>query len=565
MEEGALRNLYREYLDEVLNIKYKKFDIETVSKRFGSKLYLKPKDCSENFTPIEQFNEITELENGNFLCYSREDDSFVFLSSDGEELNKIKNVNIGKFHENIARITSRERPFLTGYIDINGKMISEMKWGFSSKDFSCGRALVEGTGDAGVLGRYGYIDTNGRIAVPFKSIDAFSFSDDVCCFEMEGRKCFYDKEGKELFKDAFSDTYFYDGLVRFQGINCKYGFKNKNGDVVIKPKFDSVTGFENGIAKSKNGYINLKGHYVRVGSYDDGVKYIKGLLNPVYYNSLRKSYDKMESVPYKDLGNYLLCIRSSKIVIYSKESGIYTDTGINYEHNNISVILKGNLLSINGMIFYLNSNGCINLSSVFDINEVASFEEFPEVMSYEAFVSSTRKDADFVNKAKQISTDIKNKNLQNEINASKSMQDKKRQEIISQLEKLKSALNELDDTAGELSKIDVDLLLKRVDDHLEINPDFIGQLKYLDLSYVDFSNVKVDGLDFSGSNASIDPQTVYNKNMSNGKYDGLSFIAKSFNGVNIRASSFENCNMDFVSMDGAITDDSYDEEDVFIL
>lgn len=79
---------------------------------------------------------------------------------------------------------------------------------------------------------------------------------------------------------------------------------------------------------------------------------------------------------------------------------------------------------------------------------------------------------------------------------------------------------------------------------------------FLDLHYLDFENVKVSGIDFSGTNATINPQKVYNKDMSNGIYDGLIFTSKDFSNVNISNSSFKGCNMDFALLDNAIVDDT---------
>ncbi len=70
-------------------------------------------------------------------------------------------------------------------------------------------------------------------------------------------------------------------------------------------------------------------------------------------------------------------------------------------------------------------------------------------------------------------------------------------------------------------------------------------LPVINLSSNSFDNVKVSGIDFTGTNANIDPQTVYNKDMSHGIYDGLNFTMKSFDGVNTDDASFEGCVMDF--------------------
>ena len=113
---------------------------------------------------------------------------------------------------------------------------------------------------------------------------------------------------------------------------------------------------------------------------------------------------------------------------------------------------------------------------------------------------------------------------------------------------------------GDLSivgriKVDEDLLFIKVGDHLELNPYFISFLSLIDFTLISFKNVKVSELDFSGSNARIDPQIVYNKDMSRGNYSGLDFNAASFKDVNISGSVFTDSLMDFTDFTEAKKDD----------
>ena len=70
----------------------------------------------------------------------------------------------------------------------------------------------------------------------------------------------------------------------------------------------------------------------------------------------------------------------------------------------------------------------------------------------------------------------------------------------------------------------------------------------IDLSDVDFSNVKVSGIDFRGSNVRIDkfnldPQTIYNKDLSGCNFEGIYVNPLiHFNGVDIRGARFSEDN-----------------------
>ena len=85
-------------------------------------------------------------------------------------------------------------------------------------------------------------------------------------------------------------------------------------------------------------------------------------------------------------------------------------------------------------------------------------------------------------------------------------------------------------------------LLVTIDDHYEINRNFIEYLRFLNLSMIDFSNVKVSGLDFRGSAARINPQTVYKRDLSNGVFDvsNIKFY-DDFTGVNLEGADFSEC------------------------
>ncbi len=557
MEEHAFQELYKKYLEEVLNVSYKKVFIRMKSPAFFSDMYLCRADGT-TITPV--LDSIKELDNGKYFLgietLPTGDIDNIFFNSNGEVINRIKNVYIDDFHEGIARLTTIGRDKKCGYIDMEGNLIGKVKWGTESGPFKSGRARVSST-ELGSLGKYGFIDKQGNLVIPCTSFYYSEYSDGVVCLDNGSLMTYFNENGKELFKTTLSQPNFQEGLVKFQNEKGKWGFKNKKGEVVISPKFQSVGNFCNGYASLDGGNIDLTGKKVKLVSYDDlGVKYEKGFLKNRYYNNKKNTYENFSFIPYKDIGDYLLCIKDSEFLIYSKESGVSTLTGIPYEHGNFSFMQVGNLISINGIVFSLSPQKCLNLSTVINLNNVLAVEDNPTLVSYDDFKANVIRDKNFYNRVLDQSKEEKKKRIENETLMKQISQDKQRQEILDQLESLKSKLSQLDKSAGNLSKIDTDLLLKQVGDHLEINPEFREQLSFLDLSCIDFTNVKVSDYDFSGTNADINPQTVYQKNMSNGNYQGLNFISKNFKDVNIKGSSFVDCNMDFAILEGAITDDN---------
>ena len=75
--------------------------------------------------------------------------------------------------------------------------------------------------------------------------------------------------------------------------------------------------------------------------------------------------------------------------------------------------------------------------------------------------------------------------------------------------------------------------------------ELLEDLVYLNLSNISFDNVKVSGINLSYINGVINPQTVYNKDMSNGCYDGVN----DFTGVNTDNSTFKDCDVPFGEFD----------------
>ena len=58
--------------------------------------------------------------------------------------------------------------------------------------------------------------------------------------------------------------------------------------------------------------------------------------------------------------------------------------------------------------------------------------------------------------------------------------------------------------------------------------------------FYDFTGFDVSNLDFSGTNAAINPQTIYNKDMSNGNFCDVNFLSYDFSNVDIRGAIFNN-------------------------
>ena len=81
-------------------------------------------------------------------------------------------------------------------------------------------------------------------------------------------------------------------------------------------------------------------------------------------------------------------------------------------------------------------------------------------------------------------------------------------------------------------QIDEDTLFEKVNDHYEFRKEFLPVLKFLNLSFIDTTDLKVSDIDFRGTNIRINPQVVYNKDLSYSKFDDENLFG-----------DFSNCNL----------------------
>jgi hypothetical protein len=112
-------------------------------------------------------------------------------------------------------------------------------------------------------GKFGCIDTSGRIVVLPRYDDIYKFSyNGLASVKLNGKWGYVNTEGKVVAQPQFDKTYRFanDGLAVVV-LNGKYGYIDSNGRMVIQARFDDVFDFsDEGIAKvkynGKDGWID---------------------------------------------------------------------------------------------------------------------------------------------------------------------------------------------------------------------------------------------------------------------------------------------------------------------
>lgn len=161
-------------------------------------------------------------------------------------------VSSGRFVDGLACVRDGE---LVGYINRKGEFVIRPQFTYA-QDFSEGLAwaTIEGQSKPGI--QAGWINKSGRWALT--GVDGFSFSE----FPQSG-----------TYTNHYMDWRYSEGLVPFfiySGDQALYGYMNRRGQVVIKPRdFEHVGPFVGGVALvvfhgnstpiEDYGYINKKG------------------------------------------------------------------------------------------------------------------------------------------------------------------------------------------------------------------------------------------------------------------------------------------------------------------
>lgn len=158
-----------------------------------------------------------------------------------------------------------------GYIDKKGIFVIPPIYGSAATfRFSEGLAQV-GYGERENM----YIDRIGRVAIMNEQFESvYFFNEGIAGVLIKGKQGYINKDGQIIISPKFDcGSCFSEGCAVigvFKGKNgfedAKDGFINKNGDIVIEPRYDFALPFENGLAfvriDNKRGYINKAGGYV---------------------------------------------------------------------------------------------------------------------------------------------------------------------------------------------------------------------------------------------------------------------------------------------------------------
>ncbi|PQJ32559.1 hypothetical protein BST92_11765 [Nonlabens arenilitoris] len=228
--------------------------------------------------------------------FSKKDSlNYGFINSKGKEVINSKYTYASDFFNGKSNIIKDSIP---GIILENGneKIFPEYSATYWYKD-NLGIAIKDK--------KYGFIDENGKIIIALNYEDAFPFYEGYASVKTNDKWNYVDKNGKKIFPDSLTFSYrpiidnnaifmieskaveknksmitengsrtFVEFLNKTGHIQLKEGLININGNVIINPIYDEISGyFQNGFMRVRNngktGVIDEQGKIIIPIEYDD--------------------------------------------------------------------------------------------------------------------------------------------------------------------------------------------------------------------------------------------------------------------------------------------------------
>ena len=281
-------------------------------------------------------------------------------------------------------------------------------------------------------------------------------------------------------------------------------------------------------------------------------------------NKMMKHYNISDEVQ-EEISDYYLSDSRNKIYVYYNESFLYIEIKCRIFNNTLNVIVDKNgkvlmnknnvpgkyldMINFNDKTLYLPSQTSqTGNATYFDANGDIIMEISNQKIPT-SVIASRKEILLRANEEEKLLNESTIKSIERD-NAREELAKKKAllQEINA---KIAQNLDEYNDLIANIRKLGIyhslsfpsDFFINRNDVKM-INPIYVADLKYYDLLMVDFEGCLVSGIDFSDTNARINPQEVYNKYMSNGNYSGVIILNYNMTGVNIENAIFTN---DFIN------------------
>jgi len=206
-------------------------------------------------------------------------------------------------------------------------------------------------------GKYGYINKYNEVIIPFMYESANDFSEGLAPVMLHGTWRYIDKKNKQHIQlaNSINEAHpFSNGLATVYNSHNKGGYINQSGDLVIPDIYEYADSFKDGIALVESGpyvgYINSQGTYVIPSIHYNGLNCCKGMVSVLKEDDKWSVFDKdgkevshFESFEYVDIfqDGFALVKQNRKYGITDIDGKIIIPCIYDY-----SIVYKGDLFCV---------------------------------------------------------------------------------------------------------------------------------------------------------------------------------------------------------------------------
>lgn len=444
---------------------------------------------------------------------SRNEEVFYF-DKDGKKISHFVNVNdwlkmdktFYKVYQDgvLKNFQAKSSSFYNGVpvsFEINGKRY------FTSNRYHCNRLLIRDE-----KGLYGYLDEFGGFAVWPEFLKAYDFVDGIASVKKRGVDGYYgcriNTDGELLSKNE---------CEILTQMNKRYARPYKLIDVFGPLKqIYAIYYQEKGdfFGRDIYFYYDFKDNEIKKSKYELVMQYENYLVCLV-----KKSF------PYQS-GYYVMDKRTKKMKYLGSlgtSMGFYEDY----------FVVEG--------ITYYPADELINLGNFNLTNRI--LKDGVKLVSQEKFIKTNDLNEDMQKTFAEMMLEDRRKAREKE-RAELNLRKLEYQRLQEEKEKLDRQKQVVTDKQRHLHikhmmSVPDDFYIKEKG-YYRIAPKYLDSLIDYDLLTVDFTNYLVKGVDFKGTNAAIDPQKVYKKDLSGADLSDVTLLNYDFHGVNIEGTTFTN-------------------------
>lgn len=250
-----------------------------------------------------KYNEVAPFSNGFAAVYEYEKydlelspnwvveaykDHIGFVDRTGNLVIPMIYEQVGRFSEGRATVCKNKR---WGVIDDNGNVIVPFQYTNSFSLGICSNGLMSFQSN----GKYGYLDKAGKVKISAVYDAAGQFVDGFAVVSKNGFYGMIDTTGKTVIPFKYVRLgYFQEGMALYSdesGWNCKYGYINSKGEEVTPVMYNKAYDFSNGLAmvsvtderfsdpviQDRYGFIDKNGNEVIPLKYSSAESFVSGL------------------------------------------------------------------------------------------------------------------------------------------------------------------------------------------------------------------------------------------------------------------------------------------------